>query len=144
MQETKPENSVPFGGPCWPIEEHFRRGTLPSSLAPYHPSTLLWQTQEHSHLGTRLSSLSRGRSSFEHACAWSREANSAISSDPWSGRTTLWHEITTKITPWELFLVISEVFCALKMSRKERHFQGMTREIRDFSENNYFRVILRK
>ena len=24
------------------------------------------------------------------------------------------------------------------MSRKERHFQGITREIRNFSENNYF------
>ena len=29
---------------------------------------------------------------------------------------TLWHEIITKTTPWELFLVISEGFCALEMS----------------------------
>ena len=28
------------------------------------------------------------------------------------------------------------------MSRKERHFQGITREIRNFSENNDFRVII--
>ena len=27
------------------------------------------------------------------------------------------------------------------MSRKERHFQGITREIRNLSENNYFRII---
>ena len=27
------------------------------------------------------------------------------------------------------------------MSRKERHFQGITREIRNFSENNYFKII---
>ena len=45
---------------------------------------------------------------------------------------TLWHEIITKIIPWELFFVISEGFCALRMSRKERHFQGITREIRNF------------
>ena len=45
---------------------------------------------------------------------------------------TLWHEIITKIIPWELFFVIFEAFCPLKMSRKERHFQGITREIRNF------------
>ena len=37
-----------------------------------------------------------------------------------------------------------EGFCALEMSRKERHFQGIAREIRNFSENNYFRIIFRK
>ena len=47
---------------------------------------------------------------------------------------TLWHEIITKIIPWELFFVIFEGFYALEMSRKERHFQGITREIRNFSE----------
>ena len=30
------------------------------------------------------------------------------------------------------------------MSRKERHFQGITRAIRNFSENDYFRIIFRK
>ena len=45
---------------------------------------------------------------------------------------TLWHEIITKIIPWELFFVIFEAFCPLEMSRKERHFQGITREIRNF------------
>ena len=30
------------------------------------------------------------------------------------------------------------------MSRKERHFQGITREIRNFAENNYFKIIFRK
>ena len=57
---------------------------------------------------------------------------------------TLWHEIITKIIPWELFFGIFEAFCALEMSRKERHFQGIAREIRNFSENNYFRIIFRK
>ena len=37
-----------------------------------------------------------------------------------------------------------EGFRALEMSRKERHFQGITREIRNFSENSYFRIIFRK
>ena len=45
--------------------------------------------------------------------------------------TTLWHEIITKIIPWELFFVIIESFCALEMPRKERHFQGITHEIRN-------------
>ena len=45
---------------------------------------------------------------------------------------------------WELFFVIFEAYCALEMSRKERHFQGITREIRNFSKNNYFRIIFRK
>ena len=45
---------------------------------------------------------------------------------------TLWHEIITKIIPWELFFVIFEGFCALEMSRKEIQFQGITREIRNF------------
>ena len=57
---------------------------------------------------------------------------------------TLWHEIITKITPWELFFVIFQEFCPLEMSRKDRHFRGITREIRNFSENNYFRIIFRK
>ena len=34
------------------------------------------------------------------------------------------------ITPWELFFGILEAVCALEMSRKERHFQGITRDIR--------------
>ena len=29
-----------------------------------------------------------------------------------------------------------------EMSRKESNFQGITREIRNFSENNYFRIII--
>ena len=29
------------------------------------------------------------------------------------------------------------------MSRKEKHFKGITREIRNFSENNYFEKIFR-
>ena len=29
------------------------------------------------------------------------------------------------------------------MSRKGRHFQGITREIRNFSEYSYFRIIVR-
>ena len=45
---------------------------------------------------------------------------------------TLWHEIITKIIPWELFFVIFEGFYALEISRKERHFQGITYEIRNF------------
>ena len=122
---------------------------------------------------------------------------------------TLWHEIITKIIPWELFFVIFEAFftvsgstptswsgpfwdhclrpwsqsplstenarkrvfsgsgapnfylvsqtprprgrgplfaefCPLEMSRKERHFQGITREIRNFSENNCFKIIFPK
>ena len=48
------------------------------------------------------------------------------------GHTLFWHEIITKIIPWELFFVIFEGFCALEMSRQERHFQGITREIRNF------------
>ena len=32
--------------------------------------------------------------------------------------TTLWHEIITKIIPWELFFVIFEAFCTLEISRK--------------------------
>ena len=43
-----------------------------------------------------------------------------------------------------IFFVSFEAFCPLEMSRTERHFQGITREIRNFSENNYFRVIFRK
>ena len=34
--------------------------------------------------------------------------------------STLWHEIITKIIPWELFFVIFKEFCALEMSKKER------------------------
>ena len=62
----------------------------------------------------------------------------------WMGevpRFTLWHEIITKIILWELFFVIFEAVCALEMSRKERHFQGITREIRNFFENNYFKIV---
>ena len=55
---------------------------------------------------------------------------------------TLWHEIITKIIPWELFFVIFEAFCPLEMSRKERHFQGITREIRNFSEKIDFKIII--
>ena len=55
--------------------------------------------------------------------------------------TTLWHVTITKIIPWELVFVIFEGFCALEMSRKERHVQGITCEIRKFSENNYFWII---
>ena len=36
-----------------------------------------------------------------------------------------------------------EPFCAPETSRKRR-FQGITREIRNFSENNYFKIIFRK
>ena len=43
-----------------------------------------------------------------------------------------------------VIFVIFEGFCALEMSRKDRHFQGSTREIRKFSGNNYFRIIFRK
>ena len=57
---------------------------------------------------------------------------------------TRWHEITTKLIPWELFFVIFESFCALEMSRKGRHFQEITRKIRNFSKFNYFRIIFRK
>ena len=48
--------------------------------------------------------------------------------------STLWHEIITKIIPWQLFFVILEAVCALEMSGKERHFQGITREIRNFAK----------
>ena len=61
---------------------------------------------------------------------------------PYGG--TLWHEIITKIIPWEIFLVIFEAFGPLEMSRNEKHFQGITREIHNFPENNYFKIIFRK
>ena len=32
----------------------------------------------------------------------------------------------------------------IQIPTKRRHFQGITREIRNFSENNYFRIIFRK
>ena len=47
---------------------------------------------------------------------------------------TLWHEIITKIIPWELFFVMFETFCRHEVSRKERHFQGITYENRNFPE----------
>ena len=49
-------------------------------------------------------------------------------------KITLWHEIITKIIPWELFFVIFEGSCALEISRKERLFQGITYGIRNFSK----------
>ena len=45
---------------------------------------------------------------------------------------TLWHEIITKIIPWELFFVILRRFRTLKIFGKEGLFQGSTREIRNF------------
>ena len=57
---------------------------------------------------------------------------------------TLWHEIITKIIPWKLFFVIFEGFSTLQISRKERLFQGITREIRNFCKNIYFRRSFRK
>ena len=43
-----------------------------------------------------------------------------------------------------IIFVVSEAFCPLEMSRKERQFPGITREIRNFPEDNYFRIIFRK
>ena len=45
---------------------------------------------------------------------------------------TLWHEIIAKIIPWELFFVIFGGISTLKISRKERLFHEITREIRNF------------
>ena len=42
------------------------------------------------------------------------------------------------------FFVIFEGFWALQISRKERLFQGITREIRNFCNITYFKIILRK
>ena len=47
---------------------------------------------------------------------------------------TLWHEIITKIVPWELFFGIWRRFCTLKIFGKGGLFQGIAREIRNFSK----------
>ena len=49
---------------------------------------------------------------------------------------TFWHKRITKIIPRELFFIIFEGSCALKISGKERLFQGITREIRNFPKIN--------
>ena len=43
-----------------------------------------------------------------------------------------------------IFFGIFEAFCTLDISRKERPFQGVTLEIRNFYEKNDFRIIARK
>ena len=53
---------------------------------------------------------------------------------PVHGQNALWHEIITKIIPWELFFVIVEELRTLEISGKEGLFQGITYQIRNFSK----------
>ena len=55
---------------------------------------------------------------------------------------TLWHEIITKIIPWELFFVIFEGFSALEMSREKRQNVQGKNDI--FKELRVRYVIFRK
>ena len=59
-------------------------------------------------------------------------------------QNTLWHEIITKIIPWEFLFVILRRFRTLKIFRKEGLFQGKTHEIRKLLKNSYFTIIFRK
>ena len=59
---------------------------------------------------------------------------------PWYPPTRNYYENN----PLRKHFVIFEAVGSLEISRKEGLFQGITREFRNFYENNYLRILFRK